>query len=163
MNLNIPLKYKELPEIRGIIAHPSFIKMKDFRHHGNIDCRFHTLRVAEKAYDMAEYFKADIVSTVRGALLHDFYLYDWHEGCPPFHGFRHPFYALKEASKIFSLNNIERDCIKKHMFPLTPQPPVYIESWIVSFSDKFHAFRDYIVQFSNFMKRSASPSGSSVE
>lgn len=153
MNLNIPERYSRIPEIKQILSHPSFIKMKTYRHHGDIDCHYHTLRVAEKACTLAVHFKADVVSTIRGALLHDFYLYDWHEGCPPFHGFRHPFNALREASENFKLNKIERDCIEKHMFPLTPFPPSYKESWIVSFADKFHAAKDYIEQFSLFTKR----------
>ncbi len=36
----------------------------------------------------------------------------------------------------FTLTDIEKDIIKKHMFPLTPIPPVHIESWIVCIADK---------------------------
>ena len=37
---------------------------------------------------------------------------------------------------IFFLNKRERDVIIKHMFPFTPFPPRYLESWIVCAMDK---------------------------
>ena len=55
------------------------------------------------------------------------------------HGFTHPYVACRNAEKEFLLNNIERDIIKRHMFPLTPVPPRYKESWIVTAADKLSA------------------------
>ena len=52
------------------------------------------------------------------------------------HGFTHPSVAFKNASKSFELSNIEKDIIIKHMFPLTPVPPHFKESWIVTIADK---------------------------
>ncbi|MDC7227853.1 MAG: phosphohydrolase [Spirochaetales bacterium] len=122
--------------------------MRFFRHHGNIDCRRHTLLVAERAYVFSCRWHADTLAVLRGALLHDFYLYDWHSrDLPPFHGFRHPYRALREAEMRFQLNSIERDCIKNHMFPLTPFPPKYKESWIVNWADKSSTVSDYAGMF----------------
>lgn len=74
----------------------------------------------------------------RGALLHDYFLYDWHNQLTPhhLHGFFHPGVALRNASMDVELTPIEHDIIKKHMFPLTLVPPKYLESWIVCWIDK---------------------------
>ena len=45
--------------------------------------------------------------------------------------------AYKNAKSELNLNRVERDIIVKHMFPLTILPPMYLESWIVTFSDKY--------------------------
>ena len=58
------------------------------------------------------------------------------------HGFRHPAFALYNASKDFSLNRKERSIIARHMFPLTVLPPRCLEAWIVCFVDKYCAFSE---------------------
>ena len=75
---------------------------------------------------------------IRGALLHDYFLYDWHEKSDDhrLHGFTHPARALKNAEEIFDLSVVEKDIIKRHMFPLTPVPPAYRESYLVCLADK---------------------------
>lgn len=75
---------------------------------------------------------------LRGALLHDYFLYDWHDGDPArkVHGFTHPSAACRNAENDFTLTAIERDIIKKHMFPLTLSPPKYRESLVVCLVDK---------------------------
>ena len=121
-------------------------KEKTFVQHGSITCYDHSLRVAEKSLELAEKCSAyiDERSLVRGALLHDYFLYDWHEkdGGHRLHGFRHPAFALYNASKDFSLNRKERNIIARHMFPLTVLPPRCLEAWIVCFVDKYCAFSE---------------------
>ena len=75
---------------------------------------------------------------MRGALLHDYFLYDWHipDENRPLHGRYHPSAALKNAEEDFELSDMERDIIKKHMFPLTLTPPAYKESLLVCLVDK---------------------------
>jgi len=54
----------------------------------------------------------------KGWLLHDFFLYDWHadkKTSTKLHGFVHLCIAVKNANEYFSLNNIEKDIIEKHM------------------------------------------------
>lgn len=78
---------------------------------------------------------------IRGALLHDYFLYDWHsrEHVPIYklHGFYHPGVALKNALEEYELTPRERDIIKKHMWPLTIMPPTCREAWIVTMADKW--------------------------
>ena len=73
---------------------------------------------------------------IRGALLHDYFLYDWHRAQKRLHGFTHPSAALTNAERDFKLSDTERDIIKKHMFPLTVVPPLCREGWIVCLVDK---------------------------
>ena len=90
---------------------------------------------------IASFFNAriDESSLVRGALLHDYSLYDWHDKSarPHLHGYVHPGIALRNAMQDFELNETEQDIIKHHMFPLTPVPPRTKEGWIVTLADKF--------------------------
>lgn len=64
-----------------ILASEGMQKEKTFVQHGSITCYDHSLRVAEKSLELAEKCSAyiDERSLVRGALLHDYFLYDWHE------------------------------------------------------------------------------------
>jgi uncharacterized protein len=58
------------------------------------------------SYRIAKYFKAskNINSLIRGALLHDYFLYDWHKGKnrKKLHGFRHPGIAVKMQNRYWS-------------------------------------------------------------
>ena len=53
--------------------------------------------------------------------------------------FFHAERALHNARRDFNLNFIERDIIRKHMFPLNITPPKFRESWIVTWADKLCA------------------------
>ncbi|MCI6216072.1 MAG: hypothetical protein MR659_03160 [Mollicutes bacterium] len=57
--------------------------------------------------------KCDIKSLVRGALLHDYFLYDWHDkkNRLPHHAYKHPLYALKNAKKDFDISKTEANII----------------------------------------------------
>ena len=88
----------------------------------------------------------DRASLLRGALLHDYFLYDWHDPNPShrLHGFRHPFFALARAEEDFELTPRERNIIVRHMFPLVPVPPTCREAWIVCLADKWCALRETV-------------------
>ncbi|MCR4703569.1 MAG: HD domain-containing protein [Saccharofermentans sp.] len=124
--------------------------MKRFTQHGETTVFEHCVAVAKYslliAYSLEKLFRIEIDkdSLVRGALLHDYFLYDWHEKGQGrrFHGFTHPGVALKNADRDFDLNEIEKDIIVKHMFPLTPFLPSHRESFIVSLADKWCALAE---------------------
>jgi uncharacterized protein len=109
--------------------------------------------VAYLSYRVCKFLKLDYRSAARGALLHDFFLYDWRNHDVPdlarkkFHGIEHPTIAVANAKKHFSINEIEEDIIKKHMWPLTLTPPKYKESFIVSFADKYLSSKEFIGEF----------------
>lgn len=78
------------------------------------------------------------------SLADDFFLYDWHNTKPKsgLHGFTHPRTALDNANERFILNEIEKDIIEKHMWPLTPGLPKYKESYIIVLVDKYCSFME---------------------
>lgn len=124
-----------------ILSNEDYDKLSNFLHHNSSTLK-HCKKVAYCSYKISKYMGLDYRSATRGALLHDFYLYDWRgsEGRPykgGLHGFRHPKVALINAEKHFNLNKIEKDIIIKHMWPLTVIPPIYKESILVMFIDKY--------------------------
>lgn len=120
--------------------------MAGFVQHGRVSCLEHSVAVASMSFWLCRrlHLSADLRSLVRGALLHDFFLYDWHEGSgrAGLHGFTHPKTALQNADRLFLLNDRERDIIVKHMWPLTIVPPRHWESFIVCFADKYCSLRE---------------------
>ncbi|MDA3901473.1 MAG: hypothetical protein PF637_13270 [Spirochaetes bacterium] len=132
-------EFKEISE--EIISNLEYMKLADFLHH-DASILDHSLKVAYASYKISKFMGLDYISTTRGALLHDFFLYDWRslEGRPykgRWHGFKHPKVALANAEKQFKLNKIEKDIILKHMWPLTIFLPKYRESILVSAVDKY--------------------------
>lgn len=113
---------------------------KQLPHHRAVSVYDHSIRVAYLSFWIAAHLgcHVDERALLRGALLHDYFLYDWHEPekWHRLHGFRHPGFALANARRDFSLSPIEADIIQRHMFPLTPVPPRFRESVIVCVADK---------------------------
>lgn len=143
---NIDLK--QFYEIaKPIIELPEYQELKNFNHHAKVSIYDHCLYVAKECYIKAVRKKRPHIETiVRGALLHDFYLYDWHDRNKGFHfhGLRHPKFALKNAKMYFPLNKIEINMIKSHMWPLTFFAfPIYKESWSLMITDKICAIKEY--------------------
>lgn len=106
--------------------------------HGDTNIRQHTVSVACMAVALARktHLKYDYSSLVRGALLHDYFLYDWHTPHNGLHGYTHASKALHNAAEDFAISPIEADIIKKHMWPLNIKPPRYREAMIVTIADK---------------------------
>jgi len=134
---------------REIILTEEAQQMKQFTQHGTTSVFEHAVSVTKYSLIFAKvlensvfHFKIDKRSLVRGALLHDYFLYDWHKPSDKrygLHGYTHPAIACKNATEDFNLNEIEQDIIKRHMFPLTVIWPKHIEGWIVCIADKWCA------------------------
>ena len=126
--------------LTGMYATSRILDNRNFIQHGTTTLFQHCRNVALMSLKIARVFhvKVDAKSLVRGALLHDYYLYDWHDkkARPHLHGYVHPALALRNAEEIYTLNPIEIDIIKHHMFPLTICPPKTKEGIIVSIADK---------------------------
>jgi uncharacterized protein len=137
---------------KDIYTHDEFIKLKLHQHH-NSSIYDHVMDVSYFSYRACKFLKLDYRSAARGALLHDFFLYNWRNHDVPdlpaekFHGIEHPKIAVANAKKYFILNDIEKDIIRKHMWPLTLVPPKYKESFIVSFADKYLASKEFFDKF----------------
>lgn len=125
-----------------------FKETKNFIQHGDVSVYEHSVLVAKKSLELADKLKIDLdeEAIIKGALLHDYFLYDWHEkdNSHRLHGFFHPKKSLKNAKKDFEISEIEEDIIKKHMFPLTLIPPKTKEAWIVCIADKICAIKETI-------------------
>ncbi|MBU2649718.1 MAG: hypothetical protein KKA81_02180 [Bacteroidetes bacterium] len=149
---------KEYDEIaKDILDNPNFLKLQNYYHHDS-SILDHVKKVSYLSYRIAKYLKLDYRSAIRGALLHDFFLYDWRDHHEPelakekLHGFAHPKIALKNSEENFSINEIEKDIIIKHMWPLTLRPPRYRESFVVTFADKYVSSREFINKYKKKIK-----------
>lgn len=123
-------------------------QLKRYRQHGSCTVYDHSVNVAEASLRIADglRLKLDRAALVRGALLHDYFLYDWHEPDParPKHAFYHPRAAWENASGDYALGRIEEDVIRHHMFPVVPIPPRTPEGWIVCVADTVCALKETV-------------------
>lgn len=128
-----------------IVCHEEYQKLKDFTHHLCMSRYEHCMHVAYRAYVKAVCSKkeVDLKSLIRGALLHDFYFYT-REEAPKGHLKSHPLKAIENVTKFFDVNEIEKDIIVTHMWPIGGRKPKFIESNLVMKSDKVSAFAEVI-------------------
>ncbi len=141
--MNTKRESEFLDKVR-LVSEFSRLKSEDsYTQHGNTSCLLHSVAVAYYSYKTAKKIggkKAVIGELIRGALLHDYFLYDWHTNPIPengLHGFSHPYTAWQNASRDFELTEREENIIRSHMFPLTlTKIPRYREAWIVTAVDK---------------------------
>lgn len=134
-------EYKNIT--RDILSNKVFIKLHNITHHKHTTRLMHSLRVSFKSFVFCKKNNLNYKSAAKGALLHDFFLVKRNELCGISKfliEFRHPQMALGNSERYFELNDIEKDCIIHHMFPITLLPARHIEAWIIIFYDKYLAF-----------------------
>jgi len=145
------LSKSERRRIRKILfpyeKHRDVQSMKHFIQHGSTTTYEHCIRVAKFCYWLNRRFhlNANERTLLVGALLHDFYLYDWHEKCSwhRLHGFRHPFFACRNARRVFGIGEQEANIIESHMWPLTLRHmPKSREAAIVCIADKWCSLQE---------------------
>ena len=133
--------------IRDIIRTEKFQSMKKYKHHIKQSVYNHSIKVSYMCYRFYKKHNMRNISLnefVRGALLHDYYLYDWHDKNHKLHGFTHSKVAYNNAINHYpDLTKIESDMIRRHMFPLTLIPPKTKGGWIICIYDKLAAISDY--------------------
>lgn len=117
-------------------------EMKKYMQHGSVSTYEHSEAVAELSYRINKRFRlhSDLNVLLTGAMLHDFYLYDWHrkdDGSHRLHGFTHAKTACENARKAFHIDDRTSRVILCHMWPLNPERmPKSREEWIVCVADK---------------------------
>ena len=142
---NLKLKNRETIEkyASDILNDDTFKLQKEYLQHGKVSVYDHVIYVADKSLSYAKrlHLKISEKELVRGALLHDYYLYDWHIHGAFYRGhiIRHPKEAAEKARQDFKTSKKEESIIRRHMFPLTITPPRYKEGWLVSWADKTSA------------------------
>ena len=141
--MNKDVKYQSI--IRDIISNKEFEEIENIIHHGTTRL-VHSKRVSYCSYKIAVFLRLNSESCARAGLLHDFFTSaeDRTKIQRFISTFTHPKYALKNASAFFELTDLEKDIIRKHMFPINLSIPKYAESWLVSFVDKIVTIYDFI-------------------
>lgn len=142
---------------KNILEHPLVVSMDTFNHHAGISTHFHSVFVSYMVYSHCAKRGFDEKLTkeiTQAALLHDFYLYDWptqkHEEN---HIFYHPKESVKNINKtkIIKMNDMQRDMILNHMFPLAHVPNSK-GGWMLTMADKYCATRELVEKKKCFEK-----------
>lgn len=147
------LDYKDC--ITDIFFTDEVQKLDDFHQHAHTSRLKHSLNVSYYSYLVCKALKFDFKSAARAGLLHDLFLYDWRVEKQPEgrHAFAHPKVALRNATALTELNDIEKDAILNHMFPLTITFPKYKESYVVTLVDKYCAVAETVSQLKNVISK----------
>ena len=150
----VQLLKSDLEEFNSIIEeylkHPDVKRLNDYCAHGDVSVLKHSINVAKMAYYINKKYRlnADEKTLLIGALLHDFYLYDWHDkklslNIFKMHGFTHPKKACENAIRIFDIDKDIQKVISSHMWPLTLRSfPSSKEAKIVCAADKLCALME---------------------
>lgn len=139
--------------IKDLLELDEVKQLNNFEQHCHTSRFQHSLNVSYYSYLVCKVLGLDYRSAARGGLLHDLFLYDWREvKRPQKHAFWHPKEALMNAERICNLNEIEKDIIVKHMWPVTIRFPKYAESYIITFVDKYCATMEVTSKFGVFTK-----------
>lgn len=141
--MNIDSVFKEYA--KSILKDEKMLSSAENTQHGSVSVLTHSIMVAKYAFYLNCVFNlgCDAKALVRGALLHDFFLYDWHDipeevAKQGLHGFNHPVVAAENARKVFRITPKEYSIIVTHMWPLTfTRVPFNREGWLVCLVDKY--------------------------
>lgn len=128
-------EYKKI--VKDIFRNVEFKKLYNIEHHG-ISRMEHSIKISYYSYRIAKLLKMDYVSVARGGLLHDFFLDGDERTCGRkfLDTFSHPKRALNTSIDNFEVNEIEKNIIVSHMFPIYLSIPKYKESFLVNLVDK---------------------------
>lgn len=126
---------------------PRILRMKSYVQHGHTTTYDHVFHVAKMSIALTPLFfdKSDQVEICTAAVLHDYYLYDWHNHGDRLHGFHHPYIAAENAKRDFNISNHVSSMIKSHMWPLNFQEfPKCRGAWIITIADKIVSIEETI-------------------
>ena len=124
-------------------------KMKEISMHRGSNTYIHCFLVAKRSIKKAikKKKKINFEALLVGAILHDYYLYDWRKDRALLkkHGSKHPFVARDNAIRDFGISSEVCDIIVSHMWPFNFKLyPRTIEAKIVAKSDNVIAFKEFL-------------------
>ena len=153
--LNEATKDKEFMDlVKDLVNNDTVKEMKKYRQHYDVNTFEHCMNVSYISYKICKKLKWDYKSMARAAMLHDLFLYDWRNSkenlhLDGYHAFVHPKIALENASKLYKLNEKEKDIIVKHMWPVTIAFPKYKETYVITLVDKYSALQESMQYYRN--------------
>lgn len=127
--------------VEALLETPEVQRLEGFTHHYGVSRLHHCINVSYYSYLICKKFHLDFEAAARGGLLHDLFFYECSKkrfGALK-HAALHPKLALRNAEKLTSLSDLEKDIILKHMYLSSLVSPKYAESYLVSFVDKYCA------------------------
>lgn len=143
-----------------ILQGNNFISTKAYVQHGSMSVNQHCKSVAEASLRINKRLRlnGDNRELVRGALLHDYFLYDWHnrekKKGERLHGFAHANAAFTNAVNDYDISEKQKNIICSHMWPLNlTKLPRCREAWIVTFADKYCSLMETLKVHRGILKR----------
>ena len=147
--LNTFTENKEYYQIIETYLNSDAVKKLDSIKHHNTTRLEHCQKVSYNSYKIAKKLGFDYESCAVGGLLHDLY-FNLVENEKTIKDkvklftYGHPSDALKNAEKSFNLNELEKEIILTHMWPLSFfKVPKHKESVIVSLVDKGISIKEF--------------------
>ena len=140
---------QELEEIyQSFLHNEKILKMKEISMHRGSNCYIHSFKVAKLAIKRAlRHKKGDLYVILLGAILHDYYLYDWRveKDKMKTHMSSHPYTAAKNAVRDFNISEKVIKVIESHMWPVNiAEFPKTKEARIISNADKTIYLREIV-------------------
>lgn len=137
--------YQKLYE--SLYSDPRIKRLEEIQQHRGSNTYYHVLKVTRKAYQYAKHCKRRInfVDLITGAMLHDYFLYDWRKDRSKLkrHGHRHPKIAKANAIRDFGVNKKVQNIIVSHMWPINCFIfHTSLEGHLVSLADKSVSIRE---------------------
>ena len=154
MNYKIMSDFEYIDIVRDIINNEEFLKLKFYRHHDNTRLD-HCLKVSYNAYKLAKKINLDYKAAARAGLLHDFFYGDLRYINVIERKYMlnaHPYFAYYNASKIFKVNDKEKNMILSHMFPISYEVPRYKESILLDLVDDLEALKEVGIYIKDRLK-----------
>ncbi|MHC9536927.1 HD domain-containing protein [Dellaglioa sp. BT-FLS60] len=140
--------------VGDLLAKPEVQRLSEYTQHHFSTRLEHSISVSYDSYRIAKKLHLNAKATARAGLLHDLFYYDWRttkfdRGT---HAWIHPRIAVRNAEKLTSLSDLEKDIIIKHMWGATVAPPKYPEGYIVTMVDKYEATSEVSSPLKNMSK-----------
>lgn len=139
---------------KDLLQNKDVLRMQDYIQHGKVSTYSHCIEVAKTALRLNTILNmhADEKILVEAGILHDFYLYDWHDASikvPLFkmHGFTHAKKASENAKNLIKVDDKTCKAIESHMWPLNiTSLPLSKEAWLLCIADKICASKETVIK-----------------